>query len=251
VNADAEAHFFASLTAEPEQGTEEMGGEESSQQGGGGRRHDAAAGATSPGGGERGGKDEGKGNVGGEGHGLVLSLSDLSVWCYLCGGYVKHDRLLPFLVRAEALKFDTPDKTALLAGVQTRFQTGLVLPGGMDEEEEKEGTADSKPTPAQHVFEHLKACNLLAKAVRVGSVADAQARGDLRSVLVFNEGLGCGKQEEQEITEAGKGGKVVVVPPEQTKVCEALAAGEELVVVRVSGGPESVEACLRLMLEAT
>lgn len=35
-------------------------------------------------------------------HALVLSLSDLSVWCYACGGYVKHDRLLPLLVRAEA-----------------------------------------------------------------------------------------------------------------------------------------------------
>jgi hypothetical protein len=36
-------------------------------------------------------------------HALVLSLSDLSVWCYACGCYVKHDRLLPLLVRAEAM----------------------------------------------------------------------------------------------------------------------------------------------------
>lgn len=35
-------------------------------------------------------------------HALVLSLSDLSVWCYACACYVKHDRLLPLLVRAEA-----------------------------------------------------------------------------------------------------------------------------------------------------
>lgn len=238
MNADAEAHFFASLTAEAERGRGEVGGEESGEEGGGGTGHGAGS----------------AGHAGGEGHGLVLSLSDLSVWCYLCGVYVKHDRLLPFLVRAEALKFDTPDKTALLAGVQTRFQTGLILPDGMDGvEEEKEGAADSKPTPAQLVFEHLKACSLLAKTVRVASVAEAQARGDLRSVLVFDEGVAGGKQEEQEMTEAGKGGKVVVVPREQTKVREALGgAGEELVVVAVGGeGPEGVEACLRLMLEAT
>jgi hypothetical protein len=30
----------------------------------------------------------------------VLSLSDLSVWCYACNEYVKHDRLLPLLIRA-------------------------------------------------------------------------------------------------------------------------------------------------------
>lgn len=36
-------------------------------------------------------------------HALVLSLSDLSVWCYACASYVKHDRLLPLLVRAEAM----------------------------------------------------------------------------------------------------------------------------------------------------
>lgn len=186
-----------------------------------------------------------------------MSLSDLSVWCYLCGGYVKHDRLLPFLVRAEALKFNTPDKTALLAEVQTRFQTGLVLPGGRDEaEEEKEGAADVKPTPAQRVFEHLKACSLLAKTVRVGSVAEALARGDLRSVLVFDEGMAGGKQEEEEMTGEGKGGEVVVVPPEQAKVREALGAGMDLVVVQMDVGgvwerPEGVEACLRLMLEAT
>lgn len=36
-------------------------------------------------------------------HALVLSLSDLSVWCYACASYVKHDRLLLLLVRAEAM----------------------------------------------------------------------------------------------------------------------------------------------------
>ena len=33
-------------------------------------------------------------------HCLALSYSDLSVWCYACNGYVKHDRLIPCLVKA-------------------------------------------------------------------------------------------------------------------------------------------------------
>lgn len=249
MNADAEAHFFASLTAPEERGGEMVSGE-SSRKGGGEGRLDTAAGMTSPNGGGRERQEEGKG------HGLVLSLSDLSVWCYLCGSYVKHDRLVPFLVRAEALKFNIPDKTALLAGVQTRFQTGLVLPDGLDDaEEEKEGAADAKPTPAESVFDHLKACSLLAKTVRVGSVAEAQSRGDLRSVLVLKKGEAGGKEEE-EMTGVAKGGKVVVMPSEQEKVREALAEGKELVVVRVGiggieAGPQDVEVMLRQMLEAT
>ena len=27
------------------------------------------------------------------GHCIVLSLSDLSIWCYACENYIKHDRL--------------------------------------------------------------------------------------------------------------------------------------------------------------
>ena len=46
---------------------------------------------------------ESMGGPTGSEHALVLSLSDLSIWCYSCGCYVKHDRLLPALVRAEAM----------------------------------------------------------------------------------------------------------------------------------------------------
>lgn len=90
-------------------------------------------------------------------HALVLSLSDLSVWCYACGCYVKHDRLLPLLVRAEATyvhacvrarpsisrpdhpshtdslgpsihgysKFSAPEKAELLRGAQAAFHVGF------------------------------------------------------------------------------------------------------------------------------
>ena len=43
-----------------------------------------------------------------EEHCLVLSWSDLSVWCYACDAYVTHDALEVFLKQAEARKFDLP-----------------------------------------------------------------------------------------------------------------------------------------------
>ena len=49
-------------------------------------------------GGGEGEDEEGRGP-----HCLALSLSDLSVWCYACNSYVKHDRLMPLLIRAEAV----------------------------------------------------------------------------------------------------------------------------------------------------
>ena len=178
----------------------------------------------------------------GDGHALVLSLSDLSVWCYLCGGYVKHDRLLPFLMRAEALKFGTEEKTALLAGAQTRFETGLLLlgdvagggGGGGGEED-----TDGKLSPAQGVLEHLKARSLLAKMVRVASLADAQAAG-LKSLVVLGA---SGEQEAKGELAADEGvGKV-------RAALEAAAGG--MVVLQATGqngDRGEVEACIRVLL---
>lgn len=39
------------------------------------------------------------------GHCIGLSLSDLSVWCYQCGSYLKHPSLYPILEKMEELKF--------------------------------------------------------------------------------------------------------------------------------------------------
>ena len=39
------------------------------------------------------------------GHCIALSLSDLSVWCYQCGSYLKHPSLDPLLQKLEELKF--------------------------------------------------------------------------------------------------------------------------------------------------
>ena len=40
-------------------------------------------------------------------HCLALSRSDLSIWCYQCGVYIKHDRLQPILKAVERIKFPT------------------------------------------------------------------------------------------------------------------------------------------------
>ena len=60
-------------------------------------------------------------------HCLVLSTRDLSVWCYACSTYVKHDCLLPILVRAEAIKFQEPEKLARLNGCRSIFNVGIAL----------------------------------------------------------------------------------------------------------------------------
>ena len=41
---------------------------------------------------------------GDEGHCLALSWSDLSVWCYACDSYIKHNTLEPLLIRAHEIK---------------------------------------------------------------------------------------------------------------------------------------------------
>ncbi|XP_054664615.1 histone deacetylase 6, partial [Grus americana] len=48
------------------------------------------------------------------GHPLVLSLRDLSAWCYPCGGYVHHPVLLPAKTLLHRLKFGTDPPTPSL-----------------------------------------------------------------------------------------------------------------------------------------
>ncbi|XP_069634130.1 histone deacetylase 6 isoform X2 [Haliaeetus albicilla] len=51
---------------------------------------------------------------GAAGHPLVLSLRDLSAWCYPCGGYVHHPVLLPAKTLLHRLKFGTDPPTPSL-----------------------------------------------------------------------------------------------------------------------------------------
>jgi uncharacterized UBP type Zn finger protein len=43
------------------------------------------------------------------GHCLNVSLSDLSVWCYCCGAYVRHPSLTPITKELEHRKFEGPE----------------------------------------------------------------------------------------------------------------------------------------------
>lgn len=54
-------------------------------------------------------------------HCLVLSLSDLNIWCYCCNQYIKHERFIPILVKAEASKFGAPEKNRIISGNKTKF----------------------------------------------------------------------------------------------------------------------------------
>nr|XP_041567857.1 histone deacetylase 6 [Taeniopygia guttata] len=51
---------------------------------------------------------------GAQGHPLVLSLRDLTAWCYRCGGYVTHPVLLPTKTFIYRLKFGTDPPTSSL-----------------------------------------------------------------------------------------------------------------------------------------
>lgn len=51
---------------------------------------------------------------GATGHPLVLSLRDLSAWCYPCGGYVHHPVLLPAKTLLHRLKFGADPPTPSL-----------------------------------------------------------------------------------------------------------------------------------------
>jgi hypothetical protein len=58
-------------------------------------------------------------------HCLALSYADLSVWCYVCNSYVKHERLIPLLVKAESVKFNQPERLELLRGCENCFHTAI------------------------------------------------------------------------------------------------------------------------------
>jgi len=94
-------------------------------------------------------------------HSLVLSTRDLSVWCYACNCYVKHERLLPLLTRAEALKFGEPEHTERLANVRTVFNVALSVDGG--------------PSFPDAVLGRLDAAQLAMQCVTVAAGATAES----------------------------------------------------------------------------
>lgn len=251
VNADAEAHFFASLTATSEKrslhferGEQSTGFVDSSTS----HHEDLTNRKAEVGDVKAEVMENVESEMASEGHGLALSLSDLSVWCYICRSYVKHDRLLPLLVRAEALKFSTPEKVMLLEGAQTRFRTGIVFPQSLTED-----IPGSKSTPIQELFDHLKSRSLLAKMIPFRDLDQARAWKGLQSVLVL-ESEHQASDSISDVTEARSNNSFT--PTMQDRIHKAILEKDVLVVVRVGRkeveeGFERLKSCLRLMLSSS
>uniref|UniRef100_A0A7S2H762 Deacetylase sirtuin-type domain-containing protein n=1 Tax=Helicotheca tamesis TaxID=374047 RepID=A0A7S2H762_9STRA len=80
------------------------------------------------------------------GHCVMVSLSDLSVWCYECSSYLKHPKLDPLLKRLEELKF--PSSSASSGGEERQQQQQQGMKGIENEDivnhEEGKGRAGGK-----------------------------------------------------------------------------------------------------------
>jgi len=88
-------------------------------------------------------------------HNCAISHSDLNVWCYACGSYVKHDLLLPLLVKIAANKFDKEvENAALLANAERLFETGFVSPSAEMDKHKFGGThlAFERPQRTEHAL---------------------------------------------------------------------------------------------------
>ena len=76
----------------------------------------------------------------GHGHCIAVSLTDLSVWCHVCGSYIKHDTLQPVLQELQNLKWGRTTTTAT---------TTTSSPGGNETPNKKRASAggsNSLPT---------------------------------------------------------------------------------------------------------
>lgn len=61
-------------------------------------------------------------------HCLALSWCDLSVWCYHCNSYIKHDNLHTILLHAEAIKFDSPIQPSSKLKARSNFNVAICCP---------------------------------------------------------------------------------------------------------------------------
>jgi len=98
-------------------------------------------------------------------HCLALSFSDLNVWCYECGSYIKHSALIPLLVEAEATKFACAPKEHLLAHSRNRtgYHTAVILPTNKMDAHCVDGSrgsaaSDERPLRTQKILEKLNGC---------------------------------------------------------------------------------------------
>ena len=83
-------------------------------------------------------------------HCLSISFSDLNVWCYECGSYIKHSSLIPLLVEAEAIKFTSAPKQQLLehSRHRTGYHTAVTLPTARMDAHKVEDSTSTSASPS-------------------------------------------------------------------------------------------------------
>ena len=104
-------------------------------------------------------------------HCLVLSLSDLNIWCYCCYQYIKHELFIPLLVKAEALKFTMPEKSELLTSIRSSFPVGVVfVPRELSEKHAHHSGCFERPARLEAIHTVLENKNLLSKLYSIEPV---------------------------------------------------------------------------------
>jgi acetoin utilization deacetylase AcuC-like enzyme len=100
-------------------------------------------------------------------HCMALSRRDLSIWCYACNSYVKHDALQHAFSLASHLKHSSPDEPAAAVAPCTpqQFTAAVVLPApctNLHKHPTKPSLLE-RPVRAQVAAELLDACGLLKR----------------------------------------------------------------------------------------
>eukprot|EP01126_Amoeba_proteus_P035281 TRINITY_DN3550_c0_g1_i3.p1 TRINITY_DN3550_c0_g1~~TRINITY_DN3550_c0_g1_i3.p1 ORF type:complete len:195 (-),score=30.64 TRINITY_DN3550_c0_g1_i3:61-645(-) len=98
-----------------------------------------------------------------EGHCLAASLSDLSVWCYVCDSYIKHDSLQQLLVKMEVLKFGDSSLQNILLLPPPVFGTGFVYDVRMNLHRLTTGKHYERPERVEVAYQQLAEVGLLSK----------------------------------------------------------------------------------------
>ena len=109
-------------------------------------------------------------------HCIALSLSDLNVWCYACGSYIKHDSLVPILVLCESIKFSTEPKTKLLPPA-TSGRAAIVLPSNDMDEHLSETPCDERPLRTDAIMNQLNSSSssVLCSLVSISAVLSEES----------------------------------------------------------------------------
>ena len=111
-------------------------------------------------------------------HCLAMSRRDLSIWCYTCNSYVRHDALNPSYTLASFFKHSHPDERAPVLPPCTaqQFHVAVVLPADCmnGHRHPTKPALLERPVRTQVAAELLNACGLLKRVRCVAAQAVTQ-----------------------------------------------------------------------------